>query len=78
MRSMVVEDHKSVAELLAWRLGQVGHGVTAVALAAEALDLAGRERFDLVILDLSLPDSPVSDTIPRFMIALRAIPIVAA
>lgn len=56
MRILLVEDDPSLAEALAALLSRAGYAVdcTQEGLSAEAL--IGSERFDLVILDLNLPD----------------------
>jgi signal transduction histidine kinase/ActR/RegA family two-component response regulator len=58
---LLVEDHADTAEAMAGLLEVMGHRVTAVATAAEALAAAepeadGAPRFDLVVSDLGLPD----------------------
>ena len=53
---LVVEDDKSIAVGLEYSLGQEGFGVTLCAGVADALEALKTERFDLAVLDLSLPD----------------------
>lgn len=53
---LVVEDDKSIAVGLDYSLGQEGFGVTLCAGVADALEALKTERFDLAVLDLSLPD----------------------
>jgi DNA-binding response OmpR family regulator len=55
-RILVVEDDLKLAQLLTSELGQAGYQVTAVHTGTDALVQAESERFDLVILDLNLPD----------------------
>lgn len=56
MRIMLVEDDRPLAEALTTLLVQSGHAVDAVHDGASAEALAAAERFDLVILDLNLPE----------------------
>ncbi|WP_104432213.1 response regulator transcription factor [Kineococcus xinjiangensis] len=55
-RLLVVDDEPSIRELLATSLRFAGFEVEAAKDGAEALHLAGRQRPDLVVLDVMLPD----------------------
>jgi two-component system OmpR family response regulator len=55
-RILVVDDESRIAELLSTTLELAGYQVGTVATGGEALDRVGRERPDLVILDVMLPD----------------------
>jgi two-component system, OmpR family, phosphate regulon response regulator PhoB len=55
-RILVVEDEGDIRQILAYNLGQAGHEVLTADRGATALDLAQKERPDLVLLDLMLPD----------------------
>jgi len=52
---LVVDDDHTVREVVVSYLRAHGHGVVQAADGEEALRLAGRGRFDLVVLDLMLP-----------------------
>jgi CheY-like chemotaxis protein len=52
---LVVDDEPMVRDLLDLMLRGDGHDVTVCADAAEALEVLGRERFDLVLTDHSMP-----------------------
>lgn len=54
-RILIVEDDARLAEALARELGR-RYATDVAATGAEALAKAGAERFDLVLLDLNLPD----------------------
>lgn len=56
MRILMVEDHDDSARVLGRVLAAEGHQVQAAADVATALRLAGEQRFDLLLSDLSLPD----------------------
>jgi DNA-binding response OmpR family regulator len=53
---LVVDDDKKTVELIRLYLEREGHLVVAAYNGKEALDLARRKRFDLVVLDLMLPE----------------------
>jgi DNA-binding response OmpR family regulator len=55
-RVLVVDDEPSIRMLCAVNLGLGGFVVTEAESGAEALELAAREEFDLVLLDVMLPD----------------------
>jgi two-component system phosphate regulon response regulator PhoB len=52
---LVVEDDEDIRELVRFNLVREGHRVFAVSTGEEALDLARKERPDLIVLDLMLP-----------------------
>lgn len=54
---LVVDDSRSSRELLAHQLRQAGHAVEVAGTASEALDLASQQEFDVILLDVLLPDS---------------------
>jgi DNA-binding NtrC family response regulator len=55
-RILVVDDEEMVREILTNLLGESGHRVRAVGSAKEGLEELGRTAYDLLILDLMLPD----------------------
>ncbi len=55
-RVLVVEDDTRLAQMIAGELRMAGYEVHQAASGAAALELAFRERFDAVLLDLGLPD----------------------
>lgn len=55
-RLLLVEDDQSLVTLLDEQLGQMGYAVQSVGTGGEALFLAEEEPFDLIVLDLNLPD----------------------
>ena len=55
-RILVVEDDDTIRVTLGEVLGRMGHDAVAVASGREALDRARERDFDLVLLDLRLPD----------------------
>ncbi|MEM9011408.1 MAG: response regulator transcription factor [Pseudomonadota bacterium] len=56
MRTLLVEDHPSLAEAIAGGLGRAGFAVDVAGTVAEASEAVGLAQYDLAILDLGLPD----------------------
>lgn len=54
-RILIVEDERDIAALVAYHLTREGYRVRTAEGGAEALEAAGAERPDLLILDLMLP-----------------------
>ncbi|HHY92931.1 MAG TPA: response regulator, partial [Firmicutes bacterium] len=52
---LVVDDEENILELVRYNLEKEGYGVLLARDGAEALEVAQREKPDLVILDLMLP-----------------------
>ncbi|MGI6604432.1 MAG: response regulator [bacterium] len=52
---LVVDDEESILELLRYNLEKEGYSVLSVQDGAEAIEMAKREKPDLVLLDLMLP-----------------------
>jgi DNA-binding NtrC family response regulator len=52
---LIVDDDATLREALADRVRFWGHEVTAAASGRDALDLAARRSFDLILLDLNMP-----------------------
>lgn len=55
MRALVVDDSVSMRRLLAELLGELGYLVTAAGSGEKALELHAAERFDLMLVDWTLP-----------------------
>ncbi|MEJ2666470.1 MAG: response regulator transcription factor [Deinococcales bacterium] len=55
-RILVVEDDTRLARLIVEQLGHSGYSAESVGLGNDALSRAEAEAFDLVLLDLNLPD----------------------
>ncbi len=61
LRILLVEDHAISAKMIRMVLMQEGHEVETADDMATALELAGRQHFDLLISDLGLPDGSGHD-----------------
>jgi len=77
LRILLVEDHADTRKILQWVLKGKGHSVETAGSADEALALAGRQEFDLLISDLGLPDLSGTElmTILRDRYSLRGIAV---
>jgi signal transduction histidine kinase/DNA-binding response OmpR family regulator len=63
LRVLAVDDEPSALELIRSTLASEGFAVTAVPTGREALDVARRERFDFVVVDLVMPELDGFDVI---------------
>lgn len=54
-RILVVDDERDITALVAYHLAKEGYRVSTASTGPEALQAAGQERPDLVVLDLMLP-----------------------
>ena len=54
---LVIEDEPQLARLVEMHLEDAGYSVTPVHLGGDGLAVAARRQFDLVVLDLMLPDT---------------------
>ena len=65
---LVVEDNEDVAVFAETLLGELGHHVTRAATGEEALELARKRRFDIVLSDVVMPGMgglKLADTLAR-------------
>jgi DNA-binding response OmpR family regulator len=67
---LVVEDEPNLRGLLTRLLGSAGYIVTAAATGSDGLRLARTQPYDLVVLDLMLPDIP-GEELMRVVLAER-------
>jgi sigma-B regulation protein RsbU (phosphoserine phosphatase) len=75
---LVVDDDESSREMLARRLRRSGYTVSAIANGVQALALARRQKFDLVLLDMIMPGLDGFQVLAKFKAdpALREIPVI--
>jgi CheY-like chemotaxis protein len=63
---LLIEDHEDTAEVMSQLIRGLGHEVAVADSVASALALASRNRFDLVLSDIGLPDGTGIDFIHAF------------
>jgi two-component system CheB/CheR fusion protein len=63
LRILLVEDHGVTAKMIRMVLASQGHEIETAGDVATGLELADKERFDLLISDLGLPDASGYDLI---------------
>ncbi|WP_027796431.1 hybrid sensor histidine kinase/response regulator [Paraburkholderia acidipaludis] len=63
---LLIEDHEDTAEVMSQLIRGLGHEVAVADSVANALALASRNRFDLVLSDIGLPDGTGIDFIHAF------------
>ncbi len=74
---LVVEDDQFVRSALIRHLGEAGHTVRSVGTALEALREVAQVGFDVVILDLGLPDLDGSEAL-KMLRGLSDVPVIVA
>ncbi len=75
---LVIDDELANREILSRQLERQGHSVRAVASAREAFEAFKHERFDLVLLDILMPDTNGIEVLARIKEdpAMRDMPVV--
>lgn len=76
MRFLLVEDNAELAASVAARLRLEGHGVDRAGTLAEADELLAAASFDLILLDIMLPDGDGRDFLARHRRAQRQTPVI--
>jgi len=76
---MVVEDYDDTRTLLKFGLEEMGYSVLEASNGQEAVDIAERERPDLILMDLDLPilDGIAATQRIRQQAEMESVPIVA-
>jgi CheY-like chemotaxis protein len=75
---LVVDDSDANREILAHRLEKIGYQTGSARNGVEALDVLALERFDMVLLDMMMPELDGFGTLERMKAnpALRDIPVI--
>jgi two-component system, OmpR family, response regulator len=76
MRILVVEDEDSIASFMVKGLTAEGHSVERAATAADAIALGLAYEFDLILLDLLLPDGHGLDVLKRIRAERAEVPVI--
>lgn len=66
MKILIVEDEQSSAKLIKKKIEMTGHTVEVVGTGKSALEIVKHMKFNLVFLDIFLPDYHGADLIPQF------------
>ncbi len=75
MRFLVVEDTQDVAEAIIQRFQKVGHSCDRAATLDQARDFTDLGFYDLIILDINLPDGSGLDFLKRLRAARKNVPV---
>ncbi|MBI4871681.1 MAG: response regulator [Candidatus Riflebacteria bacterium] len=77
-RCLVVDDNAMHRDMLARRLQKDGHAVVTAASGAQALCLLDQERFDMVLLDMVMPETNGDEVLRRLKsdAGLRQTPVI--
>ncbi|MFN7990469.1 MAG: response regulator transcription factor [Thermoanaerobaculia bacterium] len=75
-RILMIEDDARLSAMVAEDLGRSGLDVTPAGSASEGLARLAREPFDLVLLDLMLPDADGLDVCRRVRASGSAVPVI--
>lgn len=69
MKILIIEDTKEVSDLLEMMIKRLGHQPKSVFTGNEALEVIAKEMFELVLLDIFLPDMVAYELIPHIKAA---------
>jgi DNA-binding response OmpR family regulator len=73
---LIVEDEEALSLLYKEELSSEGYEVTTVRDAEQALEILGRERFDLIVTDIRMPGRDGVELITQIMGLRKEIPII--
>lgn len=74
---LIIEDEQRIRESLATRLSERGHDVESAARAIDGIEQAVSGGFDVVVLDLGLPDLDGTEAL-RMIRSVSQVPVVVA
>ena len=75
MRILVVDDHRETRELITRNLARAAHMVQSASSCFGALEALGANSFDIVVLDVMLPDGSGIDLCSRLRAQGCAVPV---
>ncbi len=65
MKILIIEDTEQVSRFLKVKIEKLGHEATVAATGHDALKINKDKMFDLILLDIFLPDTIAYDLIPK-------------
>jgi len=74
---LVVDDEPEMLDILKQVLAAAGHRVVTADNGREAISLLAREKFDLVLTDLLMPERDGTEVIGELRTKYRDVPVVA-
>jgi CheY-like chemotaxis protein len=74
---LVVDDEPEMLDILKQVLAGAGHRVVTADTGREAISLLAREKFDLVLTDLLMPERDGTEVIGELRAKYRDVPVVA-
>jgi len=77
MNILLVEDEVSVSRVIGKEIEALGHSVNTAYTGQDALKKVTKNRFDLILLDIYLPDCRGDELIPKFKEAQPDIGIIS-
>lgn len=72
---LLVEDHKQTARLVKHQLEKEGYLVTSVFNGEQALEEAHHKQFELIVLDVGLPDVSGFDVLRQLRTESYVVPV---
>ncbi|HTG01884.1 MAG TPA: response regulator [Nitrospirota bacterium] len=73
---LVVDDEENIRELYREEFEEMGYGVTTVADGAQALTKMDATKFDLVTLDMRMPDMDGIETLRKMKEKDKTLPVI--
>jgi DNA-binding response OmpR family regulator len=73
---LVVDDEQNIRELYKEEFEEMGYAVTLVSDGMQALATMDREKFDLVTLDMRMPDMDGIETLRKMKEKDKALPVI--
>jgi len=75
-RLLIVEDEENLRDLYAEELEESGYEVARASNGKEAIDLVRKKDFDLVIMDIRMPEMDGIETLGKVISLERKIPVI--
>lgn len=76
VKLLIVEDEESLRDLYAEELEESGFEVSRACNGKEAMDLVRKKDFDLVIMDIRMPEMDGIETLGKVISLERKIPVI--